>query len=236
MAISPLPDIRKLRTVLMSVLGAVYLLLILSMPAWSARSFELELVFVLAVFLSAMWILQWVVFSGEAMPEVRSSIGLVAFLALVLGCIDAALVTSWNMLALTSFGWIRAQDQDEWTGFFMLAGFMFGVALVAYAGWRLSRYDFLALMLLLHVIGGACQGAMLILPIRHRETFIDGYIHTTTSEILSGVSILATILVLWWGIAPITYLIAYRGYRRRLAAWEAAEPSSQGGGQQGVDL
>lgn len=234
---SPLPDIRKLRAVLLSVLGVVYMLfLMMCLGILSGAGDIIEAMLSLGAILAGMWILQWSVFAGEAKPDVRSSIGMVTLLALAFGCMDAVLLAGWNMLALSAFGWIGVQNQGEWMGFLMLVGFIFGVALVAYAGWRLPRYDFLALMLVLHVIGGACQGAMLILPIKYRETVIDGYIHTTTSEIISGVSILATILVLWWGIAPITYLIAYRGYRRRLAAWEAAEPSSQGGGQQGFDL
>jgi hypothetical protein len=216
MAHSPLPDIRKLRTVLHSVLGGLYVMLVLSMLFFSGYRDSLEGTILMAVVLSGMWIFQWVVFTGEARPDVRSSVELVALLALAFGSMDAVLVCGWNMLAMKAFGWIGQQNEEDWMGFFLLVGFIFGVLLVAYTGWRLPRYEFLALMLVLHVVGGACQGAMLLVPVEYKAMVMDGYIHTTGFQILSAVSIIATGVALCWGIAPITYLIAYRGYRRRL--------------------
>jgi hypothetical protein len=217
MSASSLPDIRPIRLILLSILGIFYFALIMLVGTFADGGMILEALIFLSGILAGMWVLQWAVLAGEAMPQKRSPLGLIVVLALAFGAVDALLVGGWNTLTMTAFGWINVLDNGDWLTFFMFIGFLFGVLVVGLMGWWLPKYDFLRLVLWMHLLGCVCQTLVLPFIPSYGELSVEDPLNIEMMEILGRLAIAAGATVLWWGITPLAYLIAYRGYRKRLA-------------------
>lgn len=217
MSASPLPDIRRIRQVTLVLLGVLYAVaaaLYTGFQTLEPLTFEV-LSNVSGVF-ALLWVAQWAVLAGAPRPQQRSHWGLIILLAIGLGLLDALLVGGWNGLVMAVFSLLNSNNSGPWVSFFGVLGFVFGFLMVLLLGFRLSKYDFLRLVLLIHLLGCACQSLFVFLDKFYGVGYGRSH-HPEMMPILSKLAIFAGVVVLIWGIAPIVYLITYRDYRKRLA-------------------
>jgi hypothetical protein len=222
---SPLPELKPIRLAVMSAMAGIYFLVVVGFWFFYDGYDVTEALMYIGGCLSGMWILQWIVLAGQARPDQRSGIGLIILLTIAFAALDVILVCGWNIFAGKTLHWIDLDNDPDWVSIFMLIGFVFGGLLVSVTGWRLPRYDFVRLVFLIHLIGTALQGLMILLPLWKSGPFyrVSEAREDTMVTVMGGMGIVFSIVLLWWGIAPITYLIAYRDYRRRMSLMDTSD-------------
>lgn len=222
---SPLPDLKPIRLAVMGTLAGIYFLVFAGVWFFYDGYDPTDALLIIGGIMAGMWILQWIVLAGQANPDQRSGAALITLLAIAFGALDAILVCGWNLMCSKANPWLDLDSNDDWIPIFMLGGFVFGVLLVSLAGRRMPRYDFTRLMLFMHLIGTGLQGFMIFLPRWKEGPFRSQYDYAdeTFLTVMGGMGIVFFVVVLWWGIAPIAYLIAYRNYRRRMSMFNGAE-------------
>jgi hypothetical protein len=206
-----LPALKRLRRILMSVLGILYIALVVIVFNIFGGSIDLDAVLAIIGMVTVMWILQWVTLLGDPGPRKPSPILAVLLLAFAFGSLDALLVFGWNGFSMTVLTEMSHREIGDYIVFFLLIGFVFGAVMVLFTGLRMGRYEFMRLQLLLHFF--ACLSMVHFLFWNPSDYRNGPSFSSTEFEVIGAVALVGAGLVLWWGIAPLAYLIAYRNYR-----------------------
>jgi hypothetical protein len=144
------PNLRRLRLVLMTILGVVYLIVVVIGFQAIGGSIDLDAVLALTGIVAVMWLLQWVVLLGDRGPGKPTPILAVLLLAFAFGSLDALLVFGWNGFSMTVLTDMGHREIGDYLVFFLFLGFCFGAVMVLFTGLRMKRYDFLRLQLVVH--------------------------------------------------------------------------------------
>lgn len=215
---TPLPDFPAFRTRWLKVcswlLAAIWVLVAIfaggALAFWAIFG---------SIFMLILYMMQAATLAGDGAPHVGMPRMHVLGLALGLSFFDTVLIFTWSstldMIAVAT-GWFPVFWVD-YVPHVCVAGFAIGVIINTLVGLYLPRFEYLRLILWGHLFGFL----LLILPqlvLWLNDLYIADDTIREQIRFSEGFGYVGGILLLVWGIAPMAYLWAFRGYRKRMAA------------------
>jgi hypothetical protein len=220
---STFPALGPMRNTLLSATAVISVLLI-GLPyallsnknASTAASLQIWMVFIIL-----LWLLQWLCLSGEATPQLRFPTYVVWLMALPFGLLDAAFAYCWTVTWIQIVALLGINDPADGNlaAYTALVGLPLGIAWVVMTGLVMARFDWMRMLLWSHVAGGF---GLVVLSYLFAELGRASDYPTETDlywrdfVVMGDFGLGAIFFLLFWGIAPISYLVTYRGYRKRL--------------------
>lgn len=209
-------NLGRIRGITLGILGLIYVLMVVMVCRKTSKYDWEETMMVLIPVFGVMWIAQWLVLAGRALPTERSNGGVLIGLGFIFGVVNAVYGGMMGTVTVYPFSFWVTADLGFWVIMLIILGFGMGFCYVLFTGLHQKRYAFIRNLFWVHILypaGMAGIIGIMLMMMPSPSSYAYEEVRVYNDSTLRNVLVLCALAVgsgLVWGITPVVYLIAYR--------------------------